>query len=149
MAWIEITEDDVKTRLAGAELSALTGAALAGGQTSPLADVIAQVTREVRGYVAGCAANTLGDGATIPDELLGAALALVREGLASRLPRFPLDETRREQARAARAQLRDAADCRLKVAGPETATAERIASPTPRITARERRFTRGNGEGIL
>lgn len=86
MSWQTITSTNVKTRLAGAELTALQTAALATGQTDPLVDVIAQVVDEVRGYISANPKNTLGAAATIPAKLLGAALAIIRYRLATRLP---------------------------------------------------------------
>jgi hypothetical protein len=47
MAWISITESDVTSRLAGAEVAALKTAAIASGQTDPVAEIIEQVTDEV------------------------------------------------------------------------------------------------------
>jgi hypothetical protein len=82
--WISITTDDVKTRLAGAEFVAYTTKALAAGQVDPLPDITAQVVREVRGYVAA-KGNTLGDGLTIPDELLAAAVDMIVFRLTTRL----------------------------------------------------------------
>ncbi len=86
MSWISITESDVQSKLAGAELAALKTAALASGQTNPLTEIIEQVVDEVRGYIGGNRANTLGAAGTIPQKLLSAALAMIRYRLATRLP---------------------------------------------------------------
>lgn len=82
--WVEITTQDVQTRLAAAELAAYRTKALAPGQVDPLPEMIAQVAREVRGHVAG-GGNTLGAGLTIPDELLAAAVDMVAFRLTTRL----------------------------------------------------------------
>jgi hypothetical protein len=145
--WIEITEDDVITRLAGAELTAYQTAALGTGQTDPLPDIITGVVREVRSRVAACRANTLGSGATIPDEVLHHALALIRYRLITRLP-VGVKEERRKEYEDALAALRDVASCRVTIEQPATASAEVVSSPTPRTTPRPRRFTSGTQEGI-
>ena len=82
--WQEITVNDIKTRLAGAEFAAYTQKALAAGQADPLPDITAQVVREVRGYVAA-KGNAVGDGLTIPDELLAAAVDMIVFRLTTRL----------------------------------------------------------------
>ena len=147
MSWITIAEADVLTQLSAPELAALKTAAVGGGPANPLPEVIAQVVREVRGYVAACANNTLGEGATIPDELLGAAVSRIRYELATRLP-VPslLTEDRRTANANALSMLRDAAACRIALAQPATSTAEQIpggnavqvATSSPRVASRDK-----------
>jgi hypothetical protein len=147
MSWITITDAQILGKSAGAEVEAARSAALATGQADPVPGIVAQIVREVRGYVAGCDKNTLGPEGTIPDELLGAALNRIRFECATRLPGGALlDEDRRQSNRDALAMLRDAAACRLALAQPATATTEQIAggnavqlvSSTPRVASRER-----------
>jgi phage gp36-like protein len=150
MAWITITESDVQTRLAGAELTALKSAALATGQTSPLSDIIAHVVDEMRGYIAACAANTLGQAGTIPAKLLSAALAMIRYRLATRLPvKSLLTEDRVKENEAAIRLLEQVAACKFAIEEPATPdTTETISSPTPRLTARTRQFGRDYEDGV-
>jgi hypothetical protein len=148
MAWISIEEADVQSRLAAAELSALKTVALADGQTSPLTDVIAHVVDEIRGYVAACAANTLGEGAVIPQKLLSAALAMIRFRLATRLPRFPLDENRRRENDQALRLLEQVAACKFAIEEPATAEDEAVSSPSPSIFEASRTFKRTDQDGI-
>lgn len=84
--WTTLTADDVRTRLAAAELAALQTAALASGQTDPLPEIVAAVTDEVRGYIAANHANELGVAGAVPPRLVSAALAIIRYRLATRLP---------------------------------------------------------------
>jgi type IV pilus biogenesis protein CpaD/CtpE len=129
MSWITLTEAGVQTKLAGAELAALKSAALASGQSNPLPEVITQVTREVRGYVAACARNVLGEEGTIPDELELAALNRIRYELATRLPVASLlTEARKDANRGATEQLKDAAACRFLIVAPATAATAQAAS---------------------
>lgn len=149
MSWITLTEADVVTKLSGPEITAMKTAALQAAQANPLPEIIGQVVREIRGYVRGCERNTLGDGATIPDELLGAAISRIRFELATRLPVSSLlTEDRRTANANALALLRDVAACKFFVVTPETPTTEQASTPTPRWKARDRITGRANEDGI-
>lgn len=147
MAWITITEDDIKTRLAGAELSAYTSAARASGQGNPLPEIITQVVSEIRGYIAACERNTLSVGEMIPDKLLGAALAMIRYRLVTRLPLSVSDERKQEYTDAIRL-LERVADCKFMVEEPLEPDDEQSSAPSPRITQRTRYFSRSQQDGI-
>lgn len=152
MSWTTITEAYVQTKLSGAELTALKTVALATAQTDPLPEVITQVVAEVRGYVAGCQNNVLGDGATVPSELLGAALARIRFELAGRLP-VPglLTEDRRTANSNAIQLLRDVMRCDFKIIPPVTAAdaAEQAAGGGAEvITTTTRNATRAKLAGL-
>jgi hypothetical protein len=118
--WITLAEDDILTRLAAKELAAVKAAATAPGQPDPLPEAIAQVVREVRGYVAACPSNTLGPDGTIPDELALAALNRIRYELATRLPVAALlTQARVDSNTAATAMFKEVAACRFKLVQPE------------------------------
>lgn len=117
--WITITTDDVKTRLAGAEFAAYTTKALAAGQVDPLPDITAQVVREVRGHVAG-GSNTVGDGLTIPDELLAAAVDMIVFRLTTRLG-ISVKEDRKTANDQAKTLMGQVGRGEFKVAPPVTA----------------------------
>ncbi len=122
MSWISLTEAHVLTKLSAPELAALKTAAIGAAQADPLPEVVAQVVREVRGYVAGCDKNTLGPASTIPDELQGAALNRIRYELATRLPVASLlTDARKESNRDALTLLQRAASCNFAIVPPETA----------------------------
>ena len=150
MAYIAITESDVITKLSGPEIAAMKTAALQAAQTSPLPEIITQVIGEVRGYVAACERNILGEGATIPSELLGAAINRIRFELATRLPVASLLTTARTDANAqAIALLKDAAACRFLVIGPETPAEEQAAGTgTELVTQAARRGSRVKLSGL-
>jgi hypothetical protein len=149
MAWITLTEADVTTKLSGPELAAMKGAALQAAQVNPLPEIITQVVREIRGYVRGCERNTLGEGDTIPDELLGAAISRIRFELATRLPVASLlTEDRRTANSNALGLLRDVAACRFFVVTPATPTTEQASTPTPRWKARDRTTGRTLSDGL-
>lgn len=149
MAWITITEDDVITKLSGPEKAAMNSAALQTLQTAPLPEIIGQVTREIRGYVAACARNTLGDGQTIPDELLGTAISRIRFELATRLPVTSLvTEDRRRANESAITLLRDVARCDFAIVAPASPSGDEVGAQSPQWSAPDRQFSRGQQDGI-
>lgn len=150
MSWITLTESDVITKLSGPEIAAMKTAALQAAQSNPLPEVIAQVVLEVRGYVAACQRNTLGDGATIPNELLGAAISRIRFELATRLPVASLlTEDRRTANANALSLLRDAAACKFLIVQPATPADDQAGGPAVEIvTKTTRRATRNTMRGL-
>lgn len=150
MSWVQITEALVTSKLSGPETAALKSAALATAQSDPLAEVIAQVVAEIRGYVAGCAANTLGEGATVPSELLGAAISRIRFELATRLPVASLlTEDRRTANANALTLLRDVAACKFAIVAPTTAAAAQAGGPAVQVvTSTTRQASRSRLSGL-
>lgn len=154
MSWTTLSTDDIKGRLTGAEFTALTTVARSSGQSAD--DIIAQAlddtTRRVRGYVAACAHNTLGETGTIPDELKSAALALVREFFFTRLPGMKSlnDETRQKELERAVQELRDTAKCQFAIVPPETAAADQAAGTAiTEVNSRTRVATREKLDGLM
>lgn len=150
MSWITLTADDVLRSLTGAERSAVRTAATAEGQADPLLEILGDVVREVRGYVAANTANTLGDGATIPDELKNAALSRARFESLTRLPvgRSLLTEDRVKANEQAIQLLRDVARGAFRIAQPVTATTEEIGAPKPSVGTRTRTYGRAQQDGL-
>lgn len=148
MAWITITDADVQTRLAGAELSAYRSAAKATGQADPLPEIISGVVDEVRGYVAACDRNTLGAGSTIPEKLKSAALAMIRYRLITRLPLSIGDERKAEYNDALRL-LERVSECKFSVEEPEVIDPEAKSSGLePSVGSRSRNFTSETQDGV-
>lgn len=148
MSWISVTADDIGTRLADPELDSARNALVASGD--PLPGIVSAVVAEVRGYVAAHRSNRLGPPDTIPDELLNAALALVRGRLLSRLPVASLDtDPRRKEVESAERLLREVAAGRFVVSLPaEPAPSSDLpAPPRPTWSARPREFTRRHQDG--
>lgn len=150
MAWITLSETDVQTRLTGPELTALKTAALAAGQSNPLPEIITKVIQEVRARVAACQLNRLGSGATIPEELSEACLAMIRYRFITRLPVASLlTEARRDEYRDALRLLEDVAACRLRVEQPADVTTQIIAGPaTTLASSSARQATRETMKGL-
>jgi hypothetical protein len=144
--WIEITTGDVKTRLAGAEFVAYTTKALAAGQVDPLPDITAQVVREVRGHVAG-AGNTIGDGLTIPDELLAAAVDMIVFRLTTRLG-ISVKEDRKTANDQAKTLMGQVGRGEFKIAQPDNAATHQAGAQSPRISKRTKTFSLEDQEGL-
>jgi hypothetical protein len=147
--WVALTENDIATGLTGPEFNAAKTAALKPGQPDPIAEVIVEITREVRARVAACNANTLGPAGTIPDECKRHAIAIAVFCLGKRLPRAVLlDEDRRHANNQAVAFLRDVAECKVALEQPETPSDEVVtSSPPPRWKGRRRRYRYGQEDG--
>ena len=124
MAWRAITEADVLTQISGPELEAIRAAALGSGQVDPVQPTLDLVTREVRGYVAGCARNRLGAAGTVPDELIGHAVSLAVMRIMPRAAGLVIGEQREKAAADARAALKDVAACRFAIEQPATESTE-------------------------
>lgn len=150
MSWITLTEDDVITKLSGPETAALKTAALQAAQGDPLPEVIEQVVKEIRGYVAACERNTLGAGETIPDELKGAAISRIRFELATRLPVASLlTEDRRTANANAISLLKDVARCGFLLVQPETPAEDQAGGPGITVVTKTcRKFSRDDMRGL-
>lgn len=148
--WIEIAEADVLTVLAGPELAAYREAALADGQADPVQPAIDAITEDVRGYVAGCAKNTLGPDGTIPKRLLRDALALIAVDIPGRVGKTPKD-VRKTKAAEALEKLKLVARCQYAIADPsddQEASTEASPAPAPSFAGRDRRDARSLHRGM-
>jgi hypothetical protein len=149
MAWSAITEAALVTHISGKELEALRAAALADGQVDPVQPSIDQVTDTVRGYIAACARNTLGDAGTLPSKLVDAACALIVSAVISRVPGYPLSDERRLAREGAIRLLERVSDCKFAIEDPDSeGGAEEISSPTPSMTSGTLNFRRDAQDGI-
>ena len=150
MSWIELTEADLLTALSGPELEKLRAAALKSGQSDPVQPVLDQITSEVRGRVAACDRNQLGDGNTIPSELKDAALALVVMRIMTRAAGTVIDPQGARKAAAERADktLEAVAACRFAIVQPVTASTDEVGTTLPSVTARTHRFQRCDQSGL-
>ena len=122
MSWIAFTAAMVTERLNSAEVTAMRPLG-----NDPLPDIVSQVVREVRSRVSAFPSNQVGPAGTIPDELLGAAVARARFELLCVLPVSSLlTEGRKLANENARKDLEAAAAGRLRVEQPATAGSDVI-----------------------
>jgi hypothetical protein len=149
MSWLALVPEDVARKVAGPELEAAREAALAEGQPDPLPQIIEDTIGTIRGYIAGCRSNTLGPTGTIPPQLVGTALVLIRTAALNRLPVSSLHtETRREEYRDAITTLHDVSACKFVLEAPATLGPEKITSPAPRIIPRPLNRQSADSDGL-
>ena len=116
MAWITLTTEDIRNRLAECELDAIeeTG----GGTGDRLAGILDQVTSLVRAKVGACNRNELGAAGTIPQECLHSAATIARHNLRATLPTTGSEdegEMRRSEYQDAMNFLNDVAECKIGI----------------------------------
>lgn len=145
MSWTTITVETLKSRNAGAEVTALQESAIADGQNDPVVEIIQQVVDEVRGYI-DAGGFTLGSGSTVPSRLVLATINRIRFEAATRLPGGALlDQDRRDANIQAIALLQRVASGKYSVETPETASTETSGTATPRITIPTHQFADQDG----
>ena len=148
MAWVELTEDAVKSSagLTAVELNTVRTLLVPSGVSDTLADVLTGVAQEIRGYVAASHQVALGDGLTIPGELLRAALARVVYELSVRIPGKVVLTAQREAANTAAVRLlENTAAGKFTVVGPATeapAAEQPSGTAVVLVNSRNRRATR-------
>lgn len=136
MSWITLTTDDLLAGLSGPEKSALQTAAKAVGQGDPLAEHVANVTNEVRGYVAACAKNSLGPDGTLPSELKSDAVAIARWRAATRLNIASiLSPAREKEYDNANTKMRDVAKCAFAIIAPATPAAAQASGTSVQVVS--------------
>ena len=119
MSWTTITEATLHEALTEGEVSAVQSAALASGEPDPVPETIRKVVGEVRGYIGACEKNKLGPLDTVPDQLVSAALSIIRFRLLNRFPELGLQtDARKSEYDNALVLLRDVAACRFAVEQP-------------------------------
>jgi phage gp36-like protein len=125
--WLKPTVADIETRLVSAELSAVRALAQKADKPDPLPSIILNTVREMRGYIGACERNKLGPADTVPEQLLGTALAIIRFRLLNYIPTDVLEtDPRRREYDTAIALLRSVAACDFSVEQPEEAGPEKM-----------------------
>jgi hypothetical protein len=149
MSWRAITNDDVYSAHTRAEASAVSAELLVDGQEDPLATVIAQVTLEVREAIRSCQDNRLHSEPTcVPEGAIRHAVAIIRHRLLTRFDAGAIGEARLMEYREATRYLDNVAACKRAVEDPSGGEEAPAPVTLPRVTARERQFTRESQEGI-
>lgn len=117
-------------------MEALNTLALVSGQTDPITEVIAQALGMIQGYLAAGRQN-MGASGTIPSQLLGPALAIIRWNIGGRLAaggaaNIFQTESRRKEYEDAMDLLKDVVARRFIVETPAVAnTDETFTQPSP------------------
>lgn len=149
MPWIAINDSHLLTILAGPKLAGIREAALADGQADPVQPVVDQVTAEVRAAVAASGKYLLGDGNTVPDELLSAALDIFVVRFGMRVEEDPSEGRIRLMDQALK-RLEAVANGKLALSIPTIPEDMPLSggSGLPSIRAKCRKFTNRDQDGI-
>jgi len=152
MSWITITEAHIKGSLSPMEMRAFKAAAeQTSGGADPVPGVITRVTAEVRGAVAGCERNQLGEDGTVPDECLGYACDLAAWYIitAFGISDEKIIKTRQTKMENANKFLRDVAACKFRIAQPTSVSADVIPrSSLEKVSGNTRQATRQKMSGL-
>ena len=131
MAWITLTEANIKDRLSANEIESWDDAGQdVGSEVSRIPGIITQVTSLVRGRVATCRDSQLGLAGLIPEELLWSAATIAKNMILNSIPTgVEIAQERSDENRRAHEMLDQAADCKLSITGDDSVTtANQVAS---------------------
>jgi len=131
MAWITLTEANIKDRLSINEIETWDDAGQdEGSEVSRLPGIITQVTGLVRGRVASCRDNQLSAAGLIPEELLWSAATIAKNMILNSIPTgVEIAQERSDENRRAHEMLDQAAKCELLITGDDgISTANQVAS---------------------
>lgn len=114
MAWVAISEDDLREYLSGQELDAFRNATQAPGESDPVQGILDKVTVLVRGYILGCPRYSLGGDGKLPEVLLDAACCIAVVKIMARAGGAVLDPAgeRKKAADKARELLTLVSQCK-------------------------------------
>ena len=135
MAWVQLTEADIRARMTSCEIEALENAGDFTPSTDKLSVLIADVIELVRAKVRACGLNTsIGEAGTIPSELKLAAANIVRHELIGSVGGTDIlgSDIRKESYEMAMKLLEKAASCDISIEG--SATSSTSATSTTCIT---------------
>lgn len=150
MSWRAITDNDLFAGMNGYEVETVRERGLAEGQSDPIAEAVAQVTMKVRQSIRSCKENRLSpDDTHLPEAVIFDAVALIRNRLQTRFPGLIEDTKPREmEYQSAERFFRNVASCAESVERYGDEEDAPAPKPGPHITARSRRFTREDQDGI-
>jgi len=144
--WRVVTEDDMLGVLSAPEVRSYKSAAVGTGQ-NPLSDAIAAVVPLCRGYIADNPQNTLAEGVTLPERVILSACHMIRVELLTRL-NLEVSEDRRSAKKDAIRFFEQVAAGKVIVEQPEGTETDAMTTSKPKITAREKKFSRDQQDGI-
>ncbi len=150
MNWVTITTSDLQDTKAAALVSAMQSAALGVGQSDPTANIIADVVARVRAEIKGWRANELDSDATkVPHDLKSLTCRMILRELQSRL-QLPLNDDEREEQRNDLDYLKRIARGEVPVALPDETGSDEVqaSAAVPTIKADDGVFNRALQEGL-
>ena len=148
--WTTITTADLNATKLAPLMSALRTAALADGQADPVDAIKATVIDRIRRMISACRSNTVdADTTKIPESLKALACRMIVREAKDRLE-IELTDTEKESWRVDEKELLAISRCEIPIETSDNATAPEVQStqPGPTISARKRRYSRDQQEGI-
>jgi hypothetical protein len=128
--WITLTADHVQNSLSKAECDSLAGTNSAGGLQDAIRSVVGLIRGKIQTYQMD--QNNFGPEGTIPEEVLGPAIAIARFKFLTTLPGTQLITKWREQENThAYTVLNELADGKLLIADVNGLFTERAATTAP------------------
>lgn len=145
--WRAITDEDVLDGLSDTESNVYRTVASVSA-TDPLPGIIAKVSDKIRTAIRSWRDNRLHeDESFVPEGCIDDAVALIRYRLLNKLDQ-QISEGRRDEYKEALAYLRDIRAGKVSIERPDEQPDAPAPAPGPRISARKRRFSRDQQEGI-
>jgi len=151
MAWITLTDEDLASTLAGPEITQIRAAALKLDQPDPIEQALQESIDYVRGFIAACPQNTMGEAGTIPERLKYCTLDVAAHKTLSRVLISP-NKARHARYEDALRTLKEVANCKFLPEDPTPATTDSAEEATtfspPSIQSPQARFRRSDQDGI-
>lgn len=150
MSWTTITTADLQASKLAPLMSALRTAAIADGQSDPVDAIKLTVIDRVRRMISACQSNQVDEDTTkIPQSLKALACRMIIREAKDRLE-IELTDTEKEAWRVDEKELLAISRCEIPIETSDNATAPEVQStqPGPTITARTRRFSRSQQDGV-
>jgi hypothetical protein len=151
--WVALTTEDVTSAMTAVEAARFGGASTGSGPADRAETILADLVQEIRGYIATWAQNTLSlDTTLIPPAFKAKALSIARWRLLIAVPGMPTDDARKADFEKADAFFLKVAEGKIRPQPAPDAVANPVPQErpqaTPRISARKRRFSRDQQDGI-
>ena len=152
-AWVTLTTNDVLAGLTLREREDFATTSVDAAVPDRLEALLADLTAEIRGYIATWPQNSLSaDPAKIPPSFRARAVAIARWRILVSVPEYDPGDARKLEYEAAEAFFRRVTDGKIRPEPADDAVAPEVPQEahhaTPRILSRPRRFTRRHQDGI-
>lgn len=152
-AWVTISINDVLSGLTLREREDFGTTSVDADVPDRLTGILADLTAEIRGYVATWPQNTISaDPSKIPPSFRARAVAIARWRLLVSVPDYNPGDARKAEYEAAESFFKRVADGKIRPEPADDAVENTVPTekpfPRPRIRSRERRFTRETQDGI-
>jgi hypothetical protein len=132
MSWIALTVTHVKSTMTSTEAERFGKSVTDGAPDDRIPPILADLTQEVRGYIASWTQNTLStDPALIPESFKSKALAIARWRVLITIPGYQPGEARKAEWERAESFFRDVARGIIRPEKAEDSTVPEVPSEKP------------------